>query len=157
ELRKLGADVKIENVMVPHWVRGEERAELVEYPSQAPKTTQKVVLTALGGSVATPNDGVTAEVITVRAIAELRKFSRDKVQGKIVVYTNRYDQRMAEAGESFSAYGTAVAERAIGASEAARLGAIAAVIRSVGGANYRLPHTGAMLYVPDVAKIPAAA
>jgi len=68
EFRKLGADVKIEKVMVPHWVRGEERAELVEYPGQAPKTTQKVILTALGGSVATPNDGLTAEVITVRDI-----------------------------------------------------------------------------------------
>jgi hypothetical protein len=157
ELRKLGADVKVEKVMVPHWVRGEERAELVEYPGQAPKTTQKIVLTALGGSVATPNDGVTADVITVRDITELRKLSRDKVQGKIVVYTNRYDQHMAEAGESFSAYGIAVAERAIGASEAARLGAVAAVICSVGGANYRLPHTGAMFYLPDVAKIPAAA
>jgi hypothetical protein len=157
EFRKLGADVKIEKVMVPHWVRGEERAELIEYPGQVPKTSQKVVLTALGGSVATPNDGITAEVITVRDINELRKLPRDKVQGKIVVYTNQYDQRMADSGESFSAYGIAVAERAVGASEAARLGAVAAVIRSVGGANYRLPHTGAMFYVPDVAKIPAAA
>jgi Zn-dependent M28 family amino/carboxypeptidase len=157
EFRKLGADVKIEKVMVPHWVRGEERAELVEYPGQAPKTMQKVILTALGGSVATPNDGVTAEVVTVRDINAIRKLTREQVQGKIVVYTNRYDQRMADAGESFSAYGIGVTERAVGASEAARLGAVAAVIRSVGGANYRLTHTGAMFYLPDVAKIPAAA
>jgi len=157
ELRKLGADVKVEKVMVPHWIRGEERAELVEYPGMAPQTTQKVVLTALGMSVATPPQGITAEVVTVRDINELRKTPKEKVQGKIVVFTNRYDERMAEAGEAFSAYGIAVAERAIGASEAARLGAVGVVIRSVGGANYRLTHTGTLIYLPDAPKIPAAA
>jgi hypothetical protein len=157
ELRKLGADVKVEKVMVPHWVRGEERAELVEYPGMAPQTTQRVVLTALGMSVATPPQGITADVVTVRDIAELRKTPKEKVQGKIVVFTNRYDERMAEAGEAFSAYGIAVMERAVGASEAARSGAVGIVIRSVGGANYRLPHTGTLIYLPDAPKIPAAA
>lgn len=157
ELRKLGADVRIEKVMVPHWVRGEERAELIEYPGMAPQTTQKVVLTALGMSVATPPQGIVADVITVRDINELRKTPKEKVQGKIVVFTNRYDERMAEAGEAFSAYGIAVTERAIGASEAARLGAVGVVIRSVGGANYRLPHTGTLIYLPDAPKIPATA
>jgi hypothetical protein len=157
ELRKLGADVKVEKVTVPHWVRGEERAELVEYPGMAPQTTQRVVLTALGMSVATPPQGITADVVTVRDIAELRKTPKEKVQGKIVVFTNRYDERMAEAGEAFSAYGIAVMERAVGASEAARSGAVGIVIRSVGGANYRLPHTGTLIYLPDAPKIPAAA
>src|SRR4051812_13742422 len=157
ELRKLGAEVKIEKVMVPYWVRGDERAELVDYPGMAPKTTQKVVLTALGGSAATPAEGIRAEVVVVRDIEQLRKTPREKVQSKIVVFTKQYDERMAQAGESFSAYGLAVAERGAGALEAATLGAVAAVIRSVGGANYRLPHTGAMRYVPEVTKIPAAA
>jgi Zn-dependent M28 family amino/carboxypeptidase len=157
ELRKLGAEVRIETVMVPHWVRGEERAELVSWPGAAPKASQKIVLTALGGSVATPAEGITADVVVVRGIEELRKTPRERVQGKIVVFTKSYDEKMAQAGEAFSAYGIAVTERAIGASEAARLGGVAAVIRSVGGANYRLPHTGAMFYIPDLAKVPAAA
>ncbi|MBA2243109.1 MAG: peptidase M28 family protein, partial [Chthoniobacterales bacterium] len=58
ELRALGLDVRTEKVMVPHWVRGEEVAALVEFPGQAANTTQKIVLTALGGSVATANDGL---------------------------------------------------------------------------------------------------
>ena len=57
ELKALGLEVQLEKVMVPHWVRGEETAALVQFPGQAPKTTQKIVLTALGGSVATPADG----------------------------------------------------------------------------------------------------
>ena len=63
EMKRLGADVQLEKLMVPHWVRGEETAALVEYPGQAPNTPQKVVLTALGGSVATPSEGLTAEVV----------------------------------------------------------------------------------------------
>lgn len=157
ELRKLGADVKVEKVMVPHWVRGEERAEIVSWPGMTPATTQKVVLTALGGSVATPPEGITAEVVVVRDIEELRKTPREKVQGKIVVFTRKYDEKMAEAGESFAAYGVAVTERGAGATEAARLGAVAAIIRSVGGANFRLPHTGSLRYAPEVTKVPGAA
>src|SRR5437762_6502344 len=65
ELRKLGLEVKLEKVMVPHWVRGEETAALTDYPGMAPATTQKIVLNALGGSVATPAEGLTAEVIAV--------------------------------------------------------------------------------------------
>ena len=65
ELKQLGLEVQLEKVMVPHWVRGEETAALVEFPGQAPGTTQKIILTALGGSVATPREGITAEVIVV--------------------------------------------------------------------------------------------
>jgi len=86
ELRKLGADVKVEKVMVPHWVRGEERAELVSWPGMTPSTMQKIILTALGGSVATPADGITADVIEVTSYDELAKLGRDKIKGKIVFY-----------------------------------------------------------------------
>ena len=72
ELRKLGLDVKLEKVMVPHWVRGEETAALTDYPSMAPNTTQKIVLTALGGSVPTPADGLVAEVVVVNNFDELQ-------------------------------------------------------------------------------------
>src|SRR5258708_1466232 len=65
EMRSLGAEVTLEKAQVPHWVRGAETAEIVSWPGQAPGTTQKVVLTALGGSAATLADGLTAEVIVV--------------------------------------------------------------------------------------------
>src|SRR5262252_3660276 len=65
ELRKLGLDVHLEEVKVPHWVRGAETAELVEYAGQPVSATQKIVLTALGGSTSTPPDGITAEVVVV--------------------------------------------------------------------------------------------
>ena len=71
EMKALGLEVQLEKVMVPHWVRGEETAALVQFPGQAPDTTQKIVLTALGGSVATPADGLTADVIVVRDFDEL--------------------------------------------------------------------------------------
>jgi len=65
ELRKIGLEVQLEEVKVPHWVRGAETAELVEYPGQATGTSQKIVLTALGGSTATPAEGIVAELVVV--------------------------------------------------------------------------------------------
>lgn len=156
EMRRLGLDVKLEKVMVPHWVRGVETAELIEFKGQAPGTKQKVVVTALGGSIATPPEGITAEVIVVKSFAELRALGREKVAGKIVVYNAPFDQRLAEQGLALEAYSQTGAYRSIGASEAAKLGAVAAMNRALGGANYRLPHTGAMFYLPDTSKIPAA-
>lgn len=157
EMRKLGAEVKLEKVMAPHWVRGVETAELTEFPGQAPNTKQKVVVTALGGSVATPLDGITAEVVVVNNFEQLQSLGREKVAGKIVVYNYPFDQRLAEQGFPEEAYRDAVAYRGRGASEAARLGAVAALNRSAGGANYRLPHTGAMRYAEDAPKIPGGA
>jgi carboxypeptidase Q len=157
ELRKLGLDVKLEKVMVPHWVRGEESGSLVEYRGMAPSTTQKIVLTALGGSVATPRDGLTAEVVVVNNFDELRALGRERVAGKMVLFNPRFDQRLADNGLAGPAYGQAVIYRGQGATEAGRLGAVAALVRSVGGATYRLPHTGAFRYAADVPKIPAAA
>jgi carboxypeptidase Q len=157
ELRKLGLEVQLEKVMVPHWVRGEETAALTDYPGMAPNTTQKVVLTALGGSVATPNDGLTAEVVVVNNFDELQALGRKGVAGKIVLFNAKFDQQLADNGFAGPAYGQSVIYRAIGASAAARLGAVAALNRSAGGADYRLPHTGAMRYADDAPKIPAAA
>jgi len=157
ELRKLGLEVKLEKVMVPHWVRGEETAALTEYPSMAPNTTQKIVLTALGGSVATANDGLTAEVVVVNNFDDLQALGRKGVAGKIVLFNAKFDQQLADNGFAGPAYGQAVIYRGIGASAAARLGAVAALNRSAGGAEYRLPHTGALRYADDAPKIPAAA
>src|SRR4029453_13962609 len=72
ELKAIGCEVQLERAMVPHWVRGEETAALVQFPGQAANTTQKVVLCALGPSVATPPNGIEAEVITVRNFDELK-------------------------------------------------------------------------------------
>jgi hypothetical protein len=157
ELRKLGLDARLEKVTVPHWVRGEETGALVEFPGMAPGTTQKVVLTALGGSVATPAEGLTAEVVVVNDFDELNALGREKVAGKFVLFNAVFDKQLAATGHGGPAYGQAVIYRAIGASAAARLGAIAALVRSVGGADYRIPHTGAMRYLPDSPRIPAAA
>ncbi len=155
EMRKLGLDVTLEKVTVPHWVRGQETGALVEYPGMAPGTTQKIALTALGNSVATPADGITADVVVVRDMDELQALGREKVVGKIVVFDYPYDEPLAEQGLGLAAYGQSVLYRVAGASAAARLGAVAALNRSSGGANYRLPHTGVMIYAPDAPKIPA--
>jgi len=77
ELKALGCNVQLEKVMVPHWVRGEESAALVQFPGQAPNTTQKIVLCALGGSVATPKNGIEAEVLVVKNFDELKSMPRE--------------------------------------------------------------------------------
>ena len=157
EMKALGLEVTLEKVMVPHWVRGEETAALVAFPGQAADTTQKIVLTALGGSVATPAEGLTADVVVVRDFDEFAALDRSKVEGRIVLFNYPYDKQMAAEGRGGEAYGMAVAYRGNGPSTAARKGAVAALIRSVGSADYRLPHTGSTKYAEDAPKIPAAA
>src|SRR3989440_92593 len=156
ELKALGCEVQLEKVMVPHWVRGEETAALVQFPGQAPHTTQKIVLCALGDSVATSAEGIEADVIVVKNFDELKSMPRERVAGKIVLFNYPFDKQMAAEGRSFQAYGEAVVYRSDGPSAAARQGAIACLIRSVGGADYRLPHTGLTDYAADAPKIPAA-
>jgi hypothetical protein len=157
ELKAIGCQVQLEKAMVPHWVRGEEMAALVQFPGQAENTTQKIVLTALGASVATPPEGLTAEVVAVKNFDELKSLGREKVGGKIVLFNYPFDKQMATEGRSGEAYGEAVVYRSDGPSAAARQGAVACLIRSVGGADYRLPHTGQTNYANDAPKIPAGA
>ncbi len=157
ELRRLGLDVKLEKVMVPHWVRGIETGELVQFEGQAPGSVQKVILTALGGSVSTPSEGITTDVVVADNFAQLSSMGREKVAGKIVLFNARFDKEMASQGFALEAYRQSVIYRGIGPSSAARLGAAACLVRSVGEADYRLPHTGALGYLADAPKIPAAA
>ena len=157
ELKGLGCEVQLEKTMVPHWVRGEETAELTLFPGMAENTTQRIVLCALGGSVPTPPDGLTAEVIAVKTFEELKSLPREKVVGKIVLFDCHFDKEMAAEGHGGEAYGEAVVYRGSGPSAAAKKGAFACLVRSVGGADYRLPHTGATNYSGDAPKIPAAA
>ncbi len=157
ELRRLGLDVRLEKVLVPHWIRGEEKAELVKFPGQMSGMAQRIVLTTLGGSIATPPTGLTAEVVTVNSFEELEALGRANVEGKIVLFNRRFDEQMAAQGFGVEAYRQMVPYRTRGPSAAARLGAVAALVRSAGGSNYRLPHAGFMRYSNDAARIPAAA
>ncbi|HTG15452.1 MAG TPA: M20/M25/M40 family metallo-hydrolase [Blastocatellia bacterium] len=157
EMRRLGLDVRLEKLMVPHWVRGVETGELIEFTGQAPKTAQKIVLTALGGSTATPVEGISAEIVVVESFEQLRSIGRAGVNGRIVLFNVKFDQQLASQGFAGDAYGQAVVYRGAGASEAAKFGAVASLVRSVGGADYRLPHTGALFYAANAPKIPAAA
>jgi hypothetical protein len=138
--------VRREAVVVPRWIRGEASAEIV-----AP-WPQPLAVLALGGSVGTSAEGVEAEVVAVEDLAALEALADDAVRGRIVFFTKRMRRTDDGAG-----YGETVPIRSRGAAAAARKGAVAAVIRSVGTDANRLPHTGGTRYEEDGARIPAAA
>jgi carboxypeptidase Q len=156
EMRALGAEVQLEKTTVPHWVRGAETGELVGWPGQTPGTMQKIVLTALGGSGATPAEGLQADVLVVNSFDELNALPAGAAKGKIVFFNEHFDKELAAQGNGGGAYGKAVLYRAAGPIAGQKLGAAAVLVRSVGGADYRLPHTGATL-PSDGPLLPAAA
>src|SRR5476649_2724239 len=143
-MRAVGAQVTLQPARVPHWVRGEERAEIVEYPGRPAGMIQPLHLTALGGSSATAATGLTARVLVVHSFDELKARSVE-VPGSIVLFASRFDQRLADNGRAMDAYEQNGANRFVWPASAAALGAAATLVRSVGCANYRLPHTGATL------------
>ena len=126
-------------VKVPHWVRGNESASLVE-PVNKP-----LAIMGLGGSVATPKKGITAQVIPVSSFDELDRKGK-AVDGKIVLFNVPYE-----------GYGRSVTYRTTGASRAARLGAVASLVRSITPVSLQSPHTGALEYSSGTPRIPAAA
>ena len=121
------------------------------------RTTQKVVLTALGGSIATSENGLIADIVVVNNFDELNALGRERVAGKIVLFNYKFDREMQASGFGGAAYGQAVAYRFGGAMAAARFGAVAVLVRSTGGSQNRLAHTGSMGYTDGVTKIPGAA
>ena len=133
------SNVRVIPVKVPKWVRGAESARMLA-PHDRP-----MKMLGLGMSVGTPPGGITAETVAVSSFEELAKLGREKVQGKIVVYNNPYQ-----------GYGLSVQYRSAGASRAAALGAVAALVRAVTPLAMQTPHTGAMNYAADQPKIPAA-
>ncbi len=157
EMRKLGLDVRLQKCMVPRWVRGEESGEIVEFPGMAPGTTQKIVLTALGGSIPTSDEGITAEIVVVNSFDELASLGRAKIEGKIVLFNYKFDRELQSSGFGGAAYGQAVQYRFGGAMAAARYGAVASLNRSAGGSQNRLAHTGSMGYAEGIPRIPGAA
>jgi carboxypeptidase Q len=150
-LRSWGLSVRTEPVTVTHWARG------LEYGYLSSHMNQKIVLTALGGSVATPADGVDAEVVEVGSYEELAALGKEKAGGRIVLFNNPFDMELVRGGRAFEAYRKGVVFRGGGASRAAELGAVAVLVRSVASASLRTPHTGALKYDEKQTKIPAAA
>ena len=132
-------NVRGEPVMVPRWVRGSESLRLL---SPRPRS---LPMLGLGGSIATPPDGITADALVVGSFDELRERSAE-ARGRIVVFD-----------APFTSYGQTVAYRANGAIEAAKAGAVASLIRSVTPYSQQTPHTGGMRYDSAVTRIPAAA
>ena len=140
--------VHTEKVMVRHWVRGAESAELV-----APVHAQIAVL-GLGRTITTPRRGITADVVMVRDFDELARLGAAGVKGKIVLYNHPMPPYSGDAG---AAYGEAVEYRNRGPARAAALGAVAALVRSVTARSLRTPHTGITLFPAGGKRIPAAA
>ena len=140
EMKKDGLEnVRKEPVMVPKWVRGRESLDLVE------PVRQPLAMLGLGNSVGTPAAGLEGEVLVVKDFDELTAKAAD-AKGRIVLFN-----------AIFTNYGTTVVYRRNGPSRAAALGATAVIIRSVGPAGLRTPHTGATVYDEAQPKIPAAA
>jgi hypothetical protein len=141
EMRREGlSNVQTPLVKVPNWIRGQESARLVE-PIDSP-----ISMLGLGGSVGTPSEGVTAEVVAVSSFDELEALGAGKVNGKIVLYN-----------AAWQGYGKTVQYRTAGASRASKLGAVASLVRSVTPLSLRDPHTGMMGYDGGVRQIPHAA
>ncbi len=139
QLETLGLDrVYLQEMMVPKWVRGEkESAYILDSNTKIP-----LPIAALGGSIATPKNGLTAEIIEVQGIEDLKKWG-DKIKGKIVFYNRPMDPTFIE---TFKSYGGCVDQRYAGAKEAAKFGAVGTIVRSM---NLRLddyPHTGTQSY-----------
>jgi hypothetical protein len=143
------ANVHREEVMVPRWERGPvERGTLLRGDRKIP-----LAVCALGGSVATPAGGVTAEVLEVRSFEELRSLGA-AARGKIVFFNRAMDPATFD---TFEAYGGAVNQRGAGAVEAGKAGGLAALVRSVTLSHDNVPHTGVMHYADGVVRVPAAA
>ena len=146
EFSALGMQVRTEAVEVTPWLRGEAHATLLA-PHAMP-----LVMTALGNSVGTAPGGLDAEVVYYPDFAALKADTSNKAMGRLVFI----DQR-TERTQDGSGYGRAVLARIAGAAEAARKGAVAVAIRSIGTANDRMAHTGAMRYEPQLRQLPAIA
>ena len=142
--------VFLQDVMVPHWVRGKKEEAYIE----SGKQKIKVPIVALGGSVATPIAGIKAEIIEVKSFEELKALGTEKVKGKIVLFNRPMD---ATKSNTFAAYAGANNQRGGGASEAAKYGAVGAIVRSLTTLQDDNPHTGGMRYATGVPMIPTAA
>ena len=143
--------VRVESVMVPHWDRG--TIEDVVLLDAGGRPIRRLAVCALGGSVGTPVEGITGDVVEVRSFDQLRALGRAAV-GRIIFFNRPMDPALLDP---FNAYGGAVDQRGRGAVEAARAGGVAAIVRSMTSAHDNVPHTGSMGYVDSLRKVPAVA
>lgn len=144
--------VWLQPMMVPHWVRGQQ--EVGRVINSKKMGSKDVTVVALGGSIGTGPSGLAAGIIEVKSFDELKQQGQKNIQGKIVFFNRPMD---ATKINTFAAYGGAVDQRANGANEAAKLGAVAVVVRSMGLNNESYAHTGGVRYAPMVRQIPAVA
>ena len=152
-LDTMGLDrVYLQPCRVPHWVRGEP--EVVRIVSSRKLGSVDLRALALGNSVGTGPGGLTAEVIEVQGLDKLEELGEAQLRGKIVFFNRPMDPTQVN---TFAAYGGAVDQRGLGATRAARYGAVGAVVRSMTNQLDDEPHTGAMRYEEGVPKIPAVA
>ncbi len=143
----LGFETRLQAVKVPRWVRGpQEKAWLVQGIDK-----QELAVTALGGSIATPQGGLKAEVVEITSFEALDSLD---LSGKIAFFNIPMDPTFISTGY---AYGSAVKQRWAGAIEASKKGALGVVIRSLSSSINKYPHTGSMAYAKEVKRIPAAA
>lgn len=151
DLIEAGADtVWLQSIMVPHWVRGVEKCSMTSRISGK----KNLNIAALGLSVGTTLKGLDAKVIEVHDFDELKSLGRTRIEGKIVFFNRPFDNTVIS---TFAGYGGAVNQRVSGPSEAARYGAIAAIVRSMTPYLDDYPHTGVTRYAEGVNKIPAVA
>ena len=145
--------VWLQPVMVPKWVRGAPEYAHIE---TRPGNNISVPIVALGGSISTPSIGISANVVEVKSFKELRDIGRDSVSGKIVFFNRPMDVTLIN---TFQAYGGSVNQRTQGAVEAAKLGAVGVIVRSMTTTLDNYPHTGSMYYegLSLSQRIPAAA
>ncbi len=150
---KMGLDrVYLQEVMVPYWVRGEK--EVARINSMKAGGHADVAILALGGSIGTGAQGLSAQVVEVSSFEELQKLGKRKVAGKIVFFNRPFDNKHINTS---AAYGGAVDQRGGGPVAAAKLGAVGVVVRSMTNDLQDVAHTGGTRYEEGVAKIPAAA
>lgn len=147
KLTSLGFDkVYKEPVQVPIWERGEAKAKIIS------PVEQPLVITALGGSIATPVEGIKAKIARFDNLEALQQADPNEVKGKIAFIDHKTERHISGDG-----YSKSVGGRSKGAVAAAQKGAVAVIIRSIGTDHDRMAHTGVMRYQDGVAKIPAAA
>lgn len=151
-MEKMGLDrVYLQEVMVPYWVRGDKEVARI---LSGRNGSVDVNILALGSSVGTGAQGLSAQVVEVKNFEELEKLGKKKVKGKIVFFNRPFDNTHIQTG---SAYGGAVDQRGGGPVAAAKLGAVAVLVRSMTNDIQDVAHTGNTRYEDGVEKIPAAA
>lgn len=143
--------VFLQEVMVPHWVRGKKEIGRI---TQSKMGTVEVNVVALGNSVGSGPQGVAGQVVEVKSFEELAKLGEAGVKGKIVFFNRPMDPTLID---TFAAYGGAGNQRGAGPSEVAKYGAVGAIVRSLTTSHDDVPHTGSTNYALNIPKIPAVA